>query len=216
MRGKFLLSGGQSHGLEMAIHRTGGSTTDVQWLCEGDNFKQVSMLARGDAQLTIKPKSEPDTVIVVDRSTEPLYPTYMRQVMDVEFEGTGPRKYDVASNVRLWFHQNQGRLHISGHGIYDHLKSEHMLKDCLSLRDGEEILKKGFVTFRSFASCRAALLWKSVIKNKVGNLLVPYLHEEKAGELAIDWYLLDMNFEKRSWATPLFFTPTRTTKSSAS
>ncbi len=56
MRDKFTLSGGQSAKLEIAIDRNYGSTVDVEWLCSGENFKQVSSLARGEAELIIKPR----------------------------------------------------------------------------------------------------------------------------------------------------------------
>ena len=57
MRDKFTLSGGQSAKLEIAIERNKGETTDVEWLCAGDNFGSVIQLARGLAELIIKIKS---------------------------------------------------------------------------------------------------------------------------------------------------------------
>ena len=57
MNSEFVLTQGAGQKLEFAVNRNGGSTTDMEWLSAGENFRSVSLLARGEAELVIKTKT---------------------------------------------------------------------------------------------------------------------------------------------------------------
>lgn len=135
------------------------------------------------------PAVESDTIIRVDRSIRPVYPSWVKQVMHLELENTGPAEYDLFQ-LELWLHEDQkngGR--IEGHKLYEYLKNNKMLESCLSLRDGEEIQKKGLTTFRKFFGGKAIPLWKSVVQRVDGSVSVPCLVEDDE-RVAVFWLWL--------------------------
>ena len=196
MRDKFTLSGGQSAKLETAIDRNGGETTDVEWLCAGDNFKLVMSLSRGEAELTLKAKLTPepevviDPIVRVDRSIRPTYPDWVKTVIHPELEPLGPAEYDI-TKVEQWLHDGQkDGGYVEGNKIYAHLKETDTLKTCLGLRDLEEIQKKGIVFFRKNFAGKAVFGWSGVVRDRDGNLGVPYLYED-GGRVILYWDWLD-------------------------
>jgi hypothetical protein len=52
-----------------------------------------------------------------------------------------------------------------------------MLKNCLGLRDLEEIQKRGANVFKLHFADKAVFAWKSVVRARSGNLDVPWLFE---------------------------------------
>ncbi len=66
MNSKFILTQGVGQKLEFAINRNGGTTTHVEWLSAGENFKSVMLLASGEAKLIMKVKPVSDPVPPVD------------------------------------------------------------------------------------------------------------------------------------------------------
>lgn len=131
-----------------------------------------------------------DTIIRVDRSIVPVYPDFTKTVMNLGLETTGPVKYSL-SEVEFWLHEGQRHgQRIEGHELYGHLRDNGILEDCLSLRDGEEIQKKGPVTFRRFFGGKFIFLWKSVVQSRDGYPWVPYL-SECAEQVFMDWRRLD-------------------------
>ena len=191
MDSEFVLTQGAGQKLEFAVNRNGGNTTDVEWLSTGNNFKLVGLLARGEAELIIKPKlPEPeiqtDPIIRVDRSIRPSYPDWAKVVMHPELEPLGPTEYNIAE-VDQWFHDGQkdGKW-IEGNKIYSHLKDADTLKTCLGLRDLEEIQKKGIAFFREHFKGKAVFAWKSVVRSSHGGLYVPYLYED-GGKVVLYW-----------------------------
>ena len=194
MSDTFALSQGQGHKLEKAVIRNNGTTADMEWLCEKENFQKVVLLARGEAVLTLKEKpvskEEPpfNTIIKVDRSVKPVYPDWMKKVMHPELEGNGPAEYDLA-NVEQWLHEGQkdGKW-TKGDNIYARLKENdnELLKTCLTLRDGEEIKKNGIEAFRKFFKGKVLFLWGSVVLSRGGDLDVPYLGDD-GGEVVVSW-----------------------------
>ena len=188
--------------LQFAINRNEGTLADVEWLSTGDNFKKVSFLARGEAELTIKakPAAEPepesviDPIIRVDRSVRPSYPEWTKTVMHPELEVTGPAEYDI-NKVEQWLldSQKEGGL-TRGTTIHNHLKDTKMLKICLGLRDLEEIQKKGVTFFRKYFKGKAVFAWQGVVLNRNGRLFVPYLCES-GDEVVLVWDWLDDDFD---------------------
>lgn len=127
-----------------------------------------------------------DTLISVDYSIRPAYPDWVRMVMHPELGLTGPVEYDLGT-IDPWLHDDQknGRS-MEGYRLYEYLKDKNMLEGCLSLRDGEEIQKKGLAVFRKFFQGKSVFLWKSVVQGRFGILVVPYLYEN-GGQVVVDW-----------------------------
>lgn len=194
---EFVLGQGPGHKLEMAIGRNGGSLEDVEWLSSGGNFAKVTLLRTGKVELAMKP--EPvittvfaDPIIHVDRSVRPVYPDWVKEVMHPELENTGPAEYD-GSKLKQWLHPDQKNV-VRGDTIYEYLKDKKLLSGCLSLRDLEEIQKKGITLFRQNFQGKVVFAWKSGVRNRNGNLCVPYLCEG-GDEVVLDWYWLDSNWD---------------------
>ena len=148
-----------------------------------DKFLEVLMLVRGEATLDFNP------IIPIDRSQKPTYPDWVKDVLHPELEGQGPAVYAI-TQVGLWLHDDQkdGKW-MKGQAIYDHLVQNQMLESCLSLRDLEEIQKRGSPFFRKHFRGKAVFGWKSVVRNRIGNLRVPYLTEGD-GEVVLGWHWL--------------------------
>lgn len=142
-----------------------------------------------------EPKPEPvlDTIIRVNRSVKSAYPDWMKKVMHPDLETTGPAEYDLAT-VQLWLHEGQqGGNWAKGQRIYDHLKSNNMLEGCLGLADGLAIQQKGIEVFRKFFAGKAVFLWKSVVRDRGGDLHVPFLLGHGGG-VVVDWNWLGVDW----------------------
>lgn len=189
------MSQGAGQKLEFAFQRNDGSTADLDWFSTGDNLKSVILLARGEAELTLKVKPAPepevviDPIIRVDRSTRPSYPDWVKTVMHPELENTGPAEYDI-TKTEMWLHDGQkdGKW-IEGNKIYAHLKDTGDLKNHCGLRDLEEIQKKGIVFFRKHFKGKAVFAWQGVVRYRDGDLYVPYLCEN-GDKVVLSWYWL--------------------------
>lgn len=131
------------------------------------------------------------TVIHVDRSSGPTYPSWTTKVMHPEFEGKGPAEYDIA-DLQLWLHSQQvsKKVWIRGHVIYDSLKETNLLTECLGLADALAIQRVGTRAFRKFFPRKAIFFWKSVVQLNDGRLRAPYLVLSD-GALITDWKWLD-------------------------
>lgn len=204
MRDKFTLSGGQSAKIEIAIGRNEGATTDVEWLCAGSNFKSVMSLARGEAELVLKPKPGPsgevpiDPIVCIDRSVRPMYPNFLNQEYIgkpdfIALEKLGPAKFD-ASKLRQWLHSKQKKGGVvRGEVIHAELIKKKLIPSCLGLADLLGIQAKGVEFFRQHFKGKAVFGWRSVVPNRVGDLDVPYLVESDGGmvllwdSLVYDW-----------------------------
>lgn len=188
---KFVLSQGLGHELEMAIGRTGGDTSDVQWLRTGSNFENVMLLARGQARLAqneVSPSFDP--IVRVDRSVRPVYPYFLNQeyLDSMEFialERMSPPDFNVGK-LRKWLHPKQKNGVVGGNIIHDFLKQKDMLPSCLGFADLLCIQAKGVEFFRRYFKDKAVFGWRSVVPYCDGGLLVPFL-VEKRGEAALYW-----------------------------
>lgn len=160
-----------------------------------DEFRKVLGLGPVRKIVSFEKKPEPvlDTLIRVSRSIRPVYPDWVVTVMHPELEPTGPAEYDLAT-IDPWLHDGQknGRC-MEGHKLYEYLKENGMLENCLSLRDGEEIQKKGIAVFRKFFQGKAAFLWRSVVQARNGGLDVPFLCEDD-GKVVVAWRWLGSNW----------------------
>ena len=147
---------------------------------EGESwFKNIKLFLRKEpCQWEVEKPAEPkplNTLIRVDRTQKPEYPSWLKKVMHPEFETQGPAEYDLA-NVEQWLHDGQkGGKWIEGNKIYAHLKDNDLLKTCLTLRDGEEIKKNGVEAFLKLFKGKVLFLWGSVVQRGDGRLYVPCL-----------------------------------------
>ena len=126
-----------------------------------------------------------DFLIRVDRSIKPSYPDWFKKLEHPELELAGPAEYDL-SKVEQWLHDDQK----SGSAIYKHLQSGDNLVTCLNLQDGLAIQAKGIAVFRKLFAGKAVFLWGSVVLDRSGGLLVPYLVGD-GGKVVVGWFWLD-------------------------
>ena len=165
------------------INKVGGADGEL-W-----RTRFAEVLREGVKPVTLSPEAPLDTLIRVDRSIRPVYPDWVKTVMHPELELTGPVEYDLGT-VDPWLHNGQKNgCCMEGHKLYEYLKENGMLESCLSLRDGEEIQKKGIAVFRKFFQGKAAFLWKSVVQTRNGFLRVPVLFEDDV-EVVVAWHWL--------------------------
>ena len=183
--------------LVFSLRRNGWTKEDVTKLgqCGEEKSRSIRAFLSGEVDFVSKTKSvelEPviDSLIRVDRSVKPVYPDWVKKVMHPKLEKTGPAEYDI-SQVELWLHEGQknGKW-VMGQVIYEYLKKEKMLESCLSLRDLEEIQKKGIAFFRKHFQGKAMFAWKSVVLDRDGHLRAPFLYEG-GGEVVLHWYWLE-------------------------
>ena len=109
-------------------------------------------------------------VVLADRSSQSAYPDWVREILHPELVVTGPEEFNLIKDITLWHHEGQiGNNLASGEAVYEHLRKDNMLKDCLSLSDGEAIQEKGGALFCEIFEDAALALWKSVVENHKGD-----------------------------------------------
>jgi hypothetical protein len=188
----------------MAIGRTGGDTSDVQWLRTGNNFENVSLLARGKAKLIRLEEMKLaaiDPIVRIDHSIRPVYPDwldtdYINSPEFLELERSGPSEFD-ASRLRKWWHPKQRNGVVSGRILHAHLKAKRMLQSCLGLADIVGIQEKGNEFFCQNFRGQAVFGWRSVVPNRDGDLCVPFL-VLSGGRVVLDWDWLDVDWDASS------------------
>jgi len=126
------------------------------------------------------------TIIRVDRSVSAHYPRWVKRVIHHDTERAGPPVYHLGG-VHCWLHEQQSYQEgVSGVRIYIRLRETEIFRDCLSLRDGEEICPKGAKAFRSHFGPRTVVLWKSLVERHDGEQFVPFMYE-LLDAVNIDW-----------------------------
>lgn len=186
-------------GLKVVPNFVGLSLEQIEYYEK--NLDQISVaLARGFVVEKPEPElaHEPslDCIIKVDRSVKPVYEKWVKRVMHSELELTGPTEYDLRT-LELSMSHNQKIGITSGHIIYDELKKDNLLEDCLGLTDLLSIRAKGIKVFREFFAGKAVFAWKSVVKNQGANLHVPFLIESR-GRVTLGWRCLDYGWSFNS------------------
>ncbi len=157
------------------------------------NLDQIPLaIARG---FNIEPPL--DFIVKVDRSVKILYPDWMKKLMHHKLENTGPVEYDLSKQVELWLHKDQKNHVVSGNIIYDFLKTNKLLENCLNLQDGLAIQQKGIKVFCKLFQEKAVFLWKSVVRNQHSDILVPYLIKI-SDNVVLHWRLLDNRWDSNN------------------
>lgn len=162
------------------------------------NYAVSALQLVSEGKVQLKPALVPvvDNIIHVDRSVT-AYPEWVKEILHLELQGTGPTKYDM-SRVEQWLHDGQkdGKW-VKGQVIYEYLKEKKMLQSCLGLSDLVAIQDKGILFFRQHFAGKAIFGWKSVVRRRLGHLGVPCLFEDGGGVflgwrwLEDDWHGLD-------------------------
>lgn len=132
-----------------------------------------------------------DDIIRVDRSVRLVYPDWVEGVVHPELDTVGPAEYVIDEGRSLYLHskQKKGRW-INGHELHKHLVDTETIKDCANLADLLEIQKKGIAFFRKHFQGKYVYAWRSVVRDAVGDLHVPYLCEI-GGKVILRWHDLD-------------------------
>lgn len=181
--------------------RAGGKRADITDLTQDvTKCVRVIQFLRGEADIVLRAKPVPgpevviDPVIRVDRSVRPSYPRWVTTAVHPNLENAGPPEYDI-TKTEQWLHdcQKDGKC-MSGDKIYVHLKETSDLKNHGTLRDLEEIQKKGVAFFRKHFAGKAVFAWGSVVRHRDGLLNVPYLFED-GGEVVLPWRWLDNDWD---------------------
>ncbi len=152
-------------------------------------FVKVALIKKGTALM-----GEVDSIIVVDRLVKPAYPDWVKEVLHLELEMSGPNEFDMAQLEQLLV---PGQIE-SGKSIYDHLEANKMLDGCLGLRDLEEIKKKGVRCIYKHFKRNRIVGWRSVVLNRASELdrqeqhCVPFLALiNSCSEVVLRWERLD-------------------------
>ena len=159
----------------------------------------AAQFLRDELTLVPQPKPEPppepvlDFLVRVDRSVKPTYPDWFKKLEHPELECSGPTEYNLQTGVEQWLHDQQKCGSVQGNTIHTHLKKDNALTSCLNLQDGLAIQAKGIAVFRKLFGGKAVFLWGSVVRNRGGNLLVPYLYDI-GGKVGLYWNWLDYNW----------------------
>lgn len=192
----FILSQKQGHKFETAVGRNGGTKEDIEWLSNKENFRQVIRLARGEKASGLQ------TLIRVDRTVPPTYPSFTKRVLHPEFEKQGPAEYELSS-IEQWTLSGQSlRGRVPAYDIYDQLKNENLLRVCLTLRDSEEIKKNGLAAYRRVFGEKTLVMWGSIVEHVSGSLCVACLNPNTdwSDEAGMVWVRLEREFSSLDFA----------------
>jgi hypothetical protein len=142
--------------------------------------------ARNDAKSPVT-----NELVHVDRSVRPVYPTWATVVMHPELEALGPTEFDP-SKLELWLHPRQVQWWTPAQVIYDFLKENNMLAECLGLSDLMAIKSRGLDFYRRFFGSMTLIGWKSVVGYYRNSVVAPALIED-SGEVDLYWHLVKHN-----------------------
>ena len=150
----------------------------------------------------------PDADVREARPGDPAYPIWVTGAVDPELAGNGPGKVDPAK-LELW-RPPRGKLrHLrTGDWVYRRLKKAGLLERCLGLRELVEIKAHGVRYYRKHFSTQTVFGWRSVVRDRLGFLYVPYLFEFGDG-VEVHWYLLEFAWKRTTtWVFPRRGKPT--------
>lgn len=134
------------------------------------------------------PAPEPllDSFVCVHDSRRVFHPGWVRTFLHPELQATSPAEYDL-STTKLWLHDGQKCGAVTGNTIYDQLKKDNALTECLGFYDLVAIAAKGVVVFHSFYANKAVFGWRSVVLSQDDELRVPFLCEHRGTMVMLNW-----------------------------
>lgn len=137
-----------------------------------------------------------DPIVKIDRAGSVVFPDWANKdwISDPEFialQKWGPESYDSTKLVR-WLHPNQPRQpgvgFLSGKEIFDYLKGNGLLVDCLGLKDLNAIREKGPEFFHYHFPHQTLYGWKSAVRLRdTQDMRVPFLCENSKDGDGIGW-----------------------------
>lgn len=130
-------------------------------------------------------------IVHVDRTWQPDYPEWAKQVIYPELEKLGPTEYSPVSLGQLLLAEWKDGKWTDPWQIYIHLTKEKMVGSCLGIADLLDIQRKGFAFFHRYFGGKVVFGWKSTIRENVNDRLhVPCLYEVN-NEVWLKWHGLD-------------------------
>ncbi len=115
------------------------------------------------------PTSPTTCIIRVDRS---LTPECAVIALESELEANGPAEYTLA-NIECKS-LSSGR-YLAGYKLYELVRESGLLPKCLSIHDGEELMRVPTKLFRVHFGYNRVWLWKSATGTYPHNVVVPYI-----------------------------------------
>lgn len=156
-----------------------------------DEFRKMLGLIKLKTSTTILS----NTIISVDRSVSQFVPPEqgLGRMLHPKLGMTGPRRYNLGQ-VEIFAHRKERADNwLDRKNVYDILLRDGILPNCLSLKDGKEIQKKGLSIFREFSKGKDVFLWKSIVEDECHLRRVPCLNEAD-GKVNIKWVVAVDNF----------------------
>lgn len=139
-----------------------------------------------------------DTIIRIDRSLCPSYPSFVAKVLFPELESSGPAEYDLAKVVSHLHAKHMETTLLPGKELFEYIKENKLIENCLSLVDARVIGKMDTKTFERIFEDKYVVYWKSIITDSDGHLLVPYHHYSEGkvvgGYQALEHHFFECNF----------------------
>lgn len=87
----------------------------------------------------------------------------------------------------LYLHDKQKDDCITGEELYKHLQDNNLLDGCATEDDLKEIQAQGIVFFKKYFDGKYIYAWKNLVRNRSGNLSVPFLYED-GGLVVLLWH----------------------------
>ncbi len=147
--------------------------------------------------------------VIVNRAVLPTYPEcadedWLHAPDFKALEHSGPAIYNL-SDLELWYHEQQKApgSSVSGQIVYNTLLYHSWHKRSLGLVDGLAIQTLGAEVYARYFPGLLIPLWRSVVLDKVGRLLVPKLIGPIGGVVLLLWCAIDLEWNKKMPA-PLF------------
>jgi hypothetical protein len=169
--------------LRELVEAHGGADEALRFIANKKNVTQTIVTPKGPLDL-----------IQVDRSIGLRYPFWVREIL-YEKLNPGPSEFSI-EKLQRWFHDQQKKGIVEGYTVHEFLKSHNMIKDCLDLRDLEEIKKKGPTFFERHFERSLVLGWRGTARDGEQFLRTPCLYVDEDGQEDIFWEWLnnDLNF----------------------
>lgn len=133
-----------------------------------------------------------ETRVRVNRNQPPVYAAGAKTKMHPVLETKGPSEYGL-SEIYLYHHGRQANMEGCSSAlpldIYNHLKQTGLISSCLTLRDGEELVRVAPAEFCKHFPYQGLVLWASVVQFDDGSLRVPYVSNQQ-DSLSLRWHHL--------------------------
>ena len=149
------------------------------------------------------------SIVTVFREPHPPYPTFV-DLAWVEAEEYfalqqhGPHNYGLGY-IETWLHERQKKIGdtVPAKDVFEQIMKEDLLSRTLSYADGLAIQALGGKVYLERFGEVMLPLWRSVVRDTVGRMLVPHLSSPIGGAVPIFWHWLELDLNHKS-PTPLF------------